>query len=648
MENPKLSAEKSTGIATDSRSALLSSTVNGRPPDALSIVCSGPVLERPGSPLVDDVQRDMKKLKGPESALLADSSTPMEFDEGHSGKEGPVEIVELSPKHGHDAGKSSVSYASVVGRSLKGDEQGSDGVGLDPNKVIVLDEDCVVNRDGKFPTISTEQPPPTINSPVRPETSTESLFGPWMVVDTRRRRAFAGRSIPKGVDTEEKRGHGSRFTILGKDSGISEMEQVSDAEGDVQQSLWNVQDNPMNGRASLETLGTKKSGITNIVGGSGSVAGGNSAPKKSVAAGAVVLPLKEGRSVSVVEHAGPGMSHSAVSIVEQDHEGRGGDSIVQGKRVGGKAKGVKENVKQGLKIRRSSDVRNISRPVLSEWVDNMNNQLDNLARNRVVDPGGVIRMRVNQEGDLEKSTSLADRDQGPPRLTTDGSEGAASITFRNSDALKAISRGGADYGRLALLRYILDLCNRDWIVSFNQVSRGNNGVADRLSKIALGGDFQVKRLDEPPMEVVPFVNIVAQWLGVGRNEKGARPPVFKISKAAITCVFELKLRLATEVRRERLPKIHGQAMDGHNSEDSKQNTADMTVFVQNLLQQMQSRFQTMSDSIITKVDEMGNRINELEQSINDLKAEMGVEGSPSPLPPPNQTSDGAKQEEGSA
>ncbi|CDY22759.1 BnaA08g05890D [Brassica napus] len=42
-------------------------------------------------------------------------------------------------------------------------------------------------------------------------------------------------------------------------------------------------------------------------------------------------------------------------------------------------------------------------------------------------------------------------------------------------------------------------------------------------------------------------------------------------------------------------------MDGHDSEDSsKQSTADMTAFVQNLLQQMQTRFQTMSDSIITK------------------------------------------------
>lgn len=48
------------------------------------------------------------------------------------------------------------------------------------------------------------------------------------------------------------------------------------------------------------------------------------------------------------------------------------------------------------------------------------------------------------------------------------------------------------------------------------------------------------------------------------------------------------------------------------------------------------------------LDEMGSRINELEQSINDLKAEMGVEGSPSPLAPSKQKSDEAKQEEGSA
>ncbi|KAI3459270.1 hypothetical protein Pfo_015933 [Paulownia fortunei] len=80
-------------------------------------------------------------------------------------------------------------------------------------------------------------------------------------------------------------------------------------------------------------------------------------------------------------------------------------------------------------------------------------------------------------------------------------------------------------------------------------------------------------------------------------------------------------------------------MDGHDADNSKQSTADMTAFVQNLLQQMQTRFQTMSESIICKnilkyyLLFMGNRIDELEQSINDLRAEMGQEGSPSPSAP---------------
>ena len=48
------------------------------------------------------------------------------------------------------------------------------------------------------------------------------------------------------------------------------------------------------------------------------------------------------------------------------------------------------------------------------------------------------------------------------------------------------------------------------------------------------------------------------------------------------------------------------------------------------------------------LDEMGGRINELEQSINDLRAEMGVESSPSPVPPTKPQLDDVKKEEGSA
>ncbi|KAI7735011.1 hypothetical protein M8C21_016191 [Ambrosia artemisiifolia] len=89
-------------------------------------------------------------------------------------------------------------------------------------------------------------------------------------------------------------------------------------------------------------------------------------------------------------------------------------------------------------------------------------------------------------------------------------------------------------------------------------------------------------------------------------------------------------------------------MDGKDLGDGKQNTADMTQFVQTLLQQMQNRFQTMSDSIVSKnilfayfnaLDEMGERISELEQSINDLRAEMGAEGTPPPVAPPKNPDD---------
>ncbi|XP_043718897.1 heat shock factor-binding protein [Telopea speciosissima] len=83
-------------------------------------------------------------------------------------------------------------------------------------------------------------------------------------------------------------------------------------------------------------------------------------------------------------------------------------------------------------------------------------------------------------------------------------------------------------------------------------------------------------------------------------------------------------------------------MDGQDSDDSKQSTADMTVFVQNLLQQMQSRFQAMSESIVSKIDDMGQRIDDLEQNINELRNEMGTEGSPSPVAPTKAKSEDTK------
>mmetsp|Transcript_50102 Transcript_50102/g.126301 ORF Transcript_50102/g.126301 Transcript_50102/m.126301 type:complete len:80 (+) Transcript_50102:98-337(+) len=52
---------------------------------------------------------------------------------------------------------------------------------------------------------------------------------------------------------------------------------------------------------------------------------------------------------------------------------------------------------------------------------------------------------------------------------------------------------------------------------------------------------------------------------------------------------------------------------------------DLTIFVQNLLKEMQGRFQNMSDSIVNRIDDMGARIDDLEKSISELIQEAGVE-----------------------
>lgn len=65
-------------------------------------------------------------------------------------------------------------------------------------------------------------------------------------------------------------------------------------------------------------------------------------------------------------------------------------------------------------------------------------------------------------------------------------------------------------------------------------------------------------------------------------------------------------------------------MDNEGSKQG-QGSEDLTVFVQNLLGQMQDRFSQMSESILGRIDEMGKRIDELEQSIGDLMEETEIE-----------------------
>eukprot|EP00913_Durusdinium_trenchii_P022089 g20757.t1 len=88
-----------------------------------------------------------------------------------------------------------------------------------------------------------------------------------------------------------------------------------------------------------------------------------------------------------------------------------------------------------------------------------------------------------------------------------------------------------------------------------------------------------------------------------------------------------------------LPLLRGVWTCGIMEGQDDQNQ-DLTLFVQNLLKEMQGRFQTMSDSIINRssekgpcwggavgpgIDDMGARIDDLEKSISELIQEAGAE-----------------------
>ncbi|KAL4311205.1 hypothetical protein GQ457_01G017000 [Hibiscus cannabinus] len=129
--------------------------MNGRPPSLVPCVQFGLVLKRPRSPsdvhLKDDYKRFWEQDGG---GFQVDPFESMEMEE----KGGRFEV---SVPNSHDQTRNRanqsvparVSYANLVCNSDCENMSAQDDLDLDPDRVVVLDEDCVVNHNGKFPTI---------------------------------------------------------------------------------------------------------------------------------------------------------------------------------------------------------------------------------------------------------------------------------------------------------------------------------------------------------------------------------------------------------------------------------------------------------------------------------------------------------------
>ncbi|KAK8559097.1 hypothetical protein V6N12_042382 [Hibiscus sabdariffa] len=93
--------------------------------------------------------------------------------------------------------------------------------------------------------------------------------------------------------------------------------------------------------------------------------------------------------------------HRAVSILEQDQEMNFREGVQNGNTHGFRMKTAKENLKTGLAIRKPSFTKTISRPVLTEWVDNVNAQLDTIFLQKELEPGETSKVIVSNSGSLE-------------------------------------------------------------------------------------------------------------------------------------------------------------------------------------------------------------------------------------------------------
>ncbi|KAK8597955.1 hypothetical protein V6N13_095348 [Hibiscus sabdariffa] len=360
---------------------------SGRPPDPMLQVELPIVLERSGSPAALEDQRNSKKSRGSgtEQGAIAIVEEYMVMDT-------EVEVVsdgscESAPKNNGGApqqvdptiGKS--SYANVVsqGRGRTGSCMGEDV--LDPNSVIVLDEDCY----GHSREVCSLNPVPNdevaamdVNNHSSARVNNKSeLYGPWMVVKDRRRRSVLSKGSGRTSTDVGGEVTGSRFAVL---SEVQNGDRMA-ADGVVNNQDMNAQlgQPELCGTENNDSNGTRTAQVI----GAGSDAYRNSSPaRRSKITGNIismdssldVIPLVGGSSVAVTSHAinnTPG-THRAISIQETSGADKG--SRFDDRHVG-RGKGIREVNPKGVRIQKAVGVNSPNRVLLSDWVQITSHQI---------------------------------------------------------------------------------------------------------------------------------------------------------------------------------------------------------------------------------------------------------------------------------
>ncbi|KAK9031709.1 hypothetical protein V6N11_056000 [Hibiscus sabdariffa] len=141
--------------------------------------------------------------------------------------------------------KPKVTYANmVVGIARESDSRDNDH-GIQSDEIVVLEDDYVIGQDGPYPSIKFSEKPSkdsvnTCISIIDANATTDSLnkaedlYGPWMVVDNRRRRQGLATRNSTNRLTKGKAISGSRFAPLeldeSEDNLLSAIAEIGDVE----------------------------------------------------------------------------------------------------------------------------------------------------------------------------------------------------------------------------------------------------------------------------------------------------------------------------------------------------------------------------------------------------------------------------------
>ncbi|KAK8548251.1 hypothetical protein V6N12_061169 [Hibiscus sabdariffa] len=267
----------------------------------------------------------------------------MDADSGEGQKEDmhAVDTVNAQSDKGKEESK---TYASVAAQStLHGSSTKSTSAFVE-EEVVILDEDVILQRDGKIPSI---QFSPCVHDQLaenvvverveasldKEEITADNLFGPWMVVERRRRRSTMDSRLDGDRYAAGSSGGGSRFGPLQEEVAV-----VSNQQGDA------LQDAVVNDHQVLQIQQSKLNRDIGISNGPKKnttyIQSNPEKKKKSIASGpssVQVIPSLGGKAANSLIHKpriGTG-SHDAIVITEH---------------------GIVENGASGSKGRRSRNV----------------------------------------------------------------------------------------------------------------------------------------------------------------------------------------------------------------------------------------------------------------------------------------------------